>query len=202
MHKEFLPPLRLRTVRQRGEWYAEHMEWQAVIEFWFKETKPEQRFKKSAAFDRELRKRFLDTYWAVARGEMADWRKNPKGRLAEIIVLDQFARNMFRGLPQTFAYDALALALAQEAIRSGAEKKLNAKERWFLYMPFMHSESKKIQKESLRLFKQLGNKQVLGYAKVHKKIVDRFGRYPHRNKTLGRKSAAAEVAFMRTHHGF
>lgn len=178
------------------------MNWKTVIKFWFTQCRPEQWFKKSKKFDAQIRKRFLDTYWQVVKGETAQWRKSTKGRLAEIIVLDQFARNMFRGTPQSFAADPLALALSQEAMRSGAQKKLNKTERWFLCMPFMHGESKKIQKESVRLFASLGDKRNLFYAKDHKRIIDRFGRYPHRNSILGRKSTAAEKKFMRTHKGF
>lgn len=173
-----------------------------VLRFWFTETTPEQRFTKDPKFDAKLRRRFLDTYWRVAKGEMADWRKSAKGRLAEIIVLDQFARNMFRGSGQAFAADSIALTLAQEAIRSGADKKLTKAERQFLYLPFMHSESRLIQRESVKLFKKFHDKKSLWFARDHKKVVDRFGRFPHRNKALGRKSTAAEMRFMRTHKGY
>jgi len=178
------------------------MNWKSVIRFWFKECTPKQWFTKSKSFDAKVRKRFLKTYWAVARGETAHWRSTPKGRLAEIIVLDQFARNMFRSAPQAFAYDSLALALAQEALRARADKKMNKQERMFLYLPFMHSESRKIQRESVELFKKLGQKEALWYAKDHKKLIDRFGRFPHRNVALGRKSTSVEKKFMRTHKGY
>lgn len=178
------------------------MKWQAVITFWFHEASPEQKFTKDKKFDALIRRRFLDTHRAATKGELAGWRKSAKGRLAEIIVLDQFSRNMFRGLPQAFASDAVALTLAQEAIRAGAEKKLTKTERQFLYLPFMHSESKKLQRESVQLFKKLGDKKSLWFARDHKKVVDRFGRFPHRNKALGRPSTAAEKKFMRTHKGY
>ena len=175
----------------------------SVIKFWFEELGPDQWFfKPTKKFDALIRRKFLKTYEAVVRGETADWRKNPQGRLAEIIVLDQFSRNMFRGSPQAFLYDSLALALAQEAIAAGADRKMSKDERMFLYLPFMHSESKKIQKESMRLFKSLGDKQTTWFALDHKKIIDTFGRYPHRNKILGRKSTAAEKKFMLTHKGY
>ncbi|OGG49424.1 hypothetical protein A2763_03810 [Candidatus Kaiserbacteria bacterium RIFCSPHIGHO2_01_FULL_54_36] len=179
------------------------MSWRPFIKFWFKECGPDQWFfKKRKAFDRLLRKRFLSLYGEVVRGEHADWRKSPKGRLAEIIIVDQLSRNMFRGTPAMFAYDALALALAQEAVRARADKRLTKWERVFMYLPFMHSESKKIQRESLRLFKSIGDKQNTWYARDHKRIVDRFGRYPHRNYILGRKSTPAEKKFMQTHKGY
>lgn len=175
------------------------MTWKSIIAFWFKECKPAQWFTKSAAFDRRVRKRFMKTYSQVVQGKTAEWRKTPRGRLAEIIVLDQFARNMFRGTSQSFAHDALALALAQEAIRARADKKLSPIMRRFLYMPFMHSESKAIQKQSLALFASVGETR---YARDHKKIIDRFGRFPHRNRALGRTSTIAERKFMRAHKGY
>jgi len=178
------------------------MHWKTVLTFWFKQTKPEQRFAKRKKFDAVIRRKFLKTYMQIVRGEKAEWRANACGRLAEIVVLDQFARNMFRDTPSMFAHDALALALAQEAIRAGADKKLTREERMFLYMPFMHSESRVIHRESLKLFKGLGNKEALWYARDHKKIIDRFGRYPHRNKVLGRKITAVEKKFLKTHKGY
>lgn len=159
-------------------------------------------FQKSARFDAKVRRKFLNTYESAACGETAHWRSTPKGRLAEIIVLDQFARNMFRGKARAFAADPLALILAQEALRAGADKKMSKYERLFLYLPFMHSESKKVQRDSVRLFKKLGDKQVLWFAKDHQKVVNRFGRFPHRNKALGLKSTAAEKKFMKTHKGY
>ena len=176
------------------------MTWKAIIKFWFEECGPDQWFfKKRKSFDKKIRTKFLKTYWQVVKNETAIWRTHPRGRLAEIIVLDQFARNMFRGSAQAFANDALALALAQEAIRNGADKKLSKVQRMFLYMPFMHSESKRVQKESLKLFTSTGETR---YAKDHKKIIDRFGRFPHRNSLLGRKITPAEKKFMATHKGY
>ena len=159
-------------------------------------------FNKQKGFDGLIRKKFLKTYWQVVRGETADWRRTPRGRLAEIIVLDQFSRNMFRGTPDMYTYDPLALALAQEAIAAGADKKLSNNERLFMYLPFEHSESKKIQRESLRLFRNLGLKWLIPYVLDHKRIVDRFGHFPHRNKILGRKSTAAEKKFTMKHKGY
>jgi len=179
------------------------MSWKAVVKFWF-EGKGFQDwfFSKKPGFDSLVRKKFLKTYRAIVRGETAHWRTTPRGRLAEIIVLDQFSRNMFRDTPEMYRYDALALALAQEALRAGADKKLTKDERMFMYVPFEHSESKKIQRESLRLFKQIWNKKNLKYAIDHKRIIDRFGRFPHRNAILGRKSTAAEKKFMLRHKGY
>ena len=180
------------------------MDWKTVITFWFGECGPDQWFfKKTKTFDRLLRKKFLKTYEEVVRGEHADWRAHPKGRLAEIIIIDQLSRNMFRGTAGMFAYDTLALALSQEAVAAGADKRMTKDERLFMYLPFMHSESKKVQKESMRLFRKYhGDKKTIWFAADHKKIIDRFGRYPHRNKILGRKSTPAEKKFMLTHKGY
>ncbi len=178
------------------------MHWDTVIKFWFKDSSPKQWFTKDKKFDAQVRLKFLTTYWQVVRGETAHWRKAPRGRLAEIIVLDQFSRNMFRGTPAMYQYDALALALAQEAIAQGAEKSLSKDERMFMYLPFEHSESKVIQRESVRLFKQIWGKDMMKYAIDHKRIVDRFGRFPHRNAILGRKNTAAEKKFLKTHKGY
>ena len=179
------------------------MGWKAVIDFWFKDKgQKEWFFSKSTELDKEMRRNFLKLHGEIVRGEHATCRRAPKGRLAEIIVLDQFSRNMFRGTAEMFAYDPLALALAQEAVSQGADKKLSDNEKLFLYLPFEHSESKKIQKESVRLFRRAGLKWVVPYALDHKRIIDRFGRFPHRNKILGRKSTAAEKKFMRVHKGY
>ena len=130
----------------------------------------------------------------VAHGECATWRQTPEGRLAEIIVLDQLSRNMFRDTPQSFAFDGQALFLAQECIRSGDDKKLASQQRHFAYMPYMHSESLVIQKQSLELFGSLG---PIKYAQAHYDIIERFGRFPHRNKILDRTSSDEEVAFLK-----
>ena len=116
--------------------------------------------------------------------------------MAEIIVLDQFSRNLFRDSPAAFAQDALALALAQETVAQGLDLKLAPEQRSFLYMPYMHSESAKIHQIGLELFKQLGNPINLEFEQKHKVIIDRFGRYPHRNAVLGRTSTAEELEFL------
>ncbi len=173
-----------------------------VLTFWFDETKPELHFKKDAAFDALVKQRFLATYWAAVKGELSDWRATPEGRLAEVIVLDQFARNMFRDDPQAFAHDPVALALAQEAVRAGDDMRLDPRRRRFLYLPFMHSESRKVHAEAQALFDKLGDEETSRYEAMHKSIVDRFGRYPHRNAVLGRASTKEEEAFLEQNKGF
>lgn len=176
-----------------------HTTWQDIIHFWFEECNPKDWWRAAVTFDEEIRTRFLETHGAVVRGETEEWRESPRGRLAEVIVLDQFSRNMFRGTPAAFASDPLALALAQEAVRGGHDQSLDESERRFLYMPFMHSESRVIHVEAMRLFGALGD---IEYEQAHKDIIDRFGRYPHRNAILGRVSTPEEKAFLKTHKGF
>jgi len=169
---------------------------QDVLHFWFEEAEPEQLFEKDVAFDAEIRARFAGTHEAAARGELASWRDTPEGRLAEIIVLDQFSRNLFRDDPRAFACDGMALVLAQEAIRAGADRDMPPARRVFLYMPFMHSESRVIHVEAERLFRQPGLENNHAFELKHKAIIDRFGRFPHRNRVLGRASTPEELAFL------
>jgi len=117
-------------------------------------------------------------------------------------VLDQFSRNMFRGTPRSFATDPLALSIAQHAIAAGLDRQLDNQQRWFLYMPFQHCEDRAVQARSIELFTQLGDRENLGYAQRHKEVIDRFGRFPHRNEVLGRVSTPEELEFIATHRGF
>ncbi|HET7592917.1 MAG TPA: DUF924 family protein [Rhodanobacteraceae bacterium] len=167
-----------------------------ILRFWFEEATPEQHFKRDDVFDAAIREHFADTYAAAARGELAAWRTGADGRLAEVIVLDQFPRNLFRGDPRAFACDVVALVLAQEAIHAGADRELPAARRAFLYMPFMHSESRVIHVDAERLFRQSGLERNYEFELKHKAIIDRFGRYPHRNAILGRRSTPEELAFL------
>ena len=154
-----------------------------VLKFWFEEIEPSQWWVKDLAFDQEIEKRFSLVHKAANRGELFGWRESAKGRLAEILVLDQFSRNIFRDKPQSFASDSLALVLAQEAISSDADKELTPTERAFLYMPFLHSESLLIHEEAVKLYEANGIENNLTFEVKHKVIIERFGRYPHRNST-------------------
>ncbi|WP_180011114.1 MULTISPECIES: DUF924 family protein [Acinetobacter] len=172
------------------------MNYQDILDSWFSpETQPNW-FAKSDQFDQSLKEKFGDILEQASRAELWSWRKNADGRLAEIIVLDQFSRNIFRDTPRAFAQDSLALALAQEAISQDLDKQLSPEQRSFLYMPFMHSESKLIHEFALKLFQRLGNPENLEYEIKHKIIIDRFGRYPHRNQILGRESTEEELSFL------
>ncbi|CAI2157420.1 DUF924 family protein [Serratia fonticola] len=169
---------------------------QHVLDFWFEEIDPVMWFKKDDEFDRVLRTRFGQLWQAASQGELAHWRATIKGRLAEIIVLDQFSRNLFRNTPRSFACDGMALVLAQEAIATGLCENLTVEQRGFLYLPFMHSESALIHQQALELFRQLNNGDQLEFEIRHKAIIDRFGRYPHRNEILGRESTLEEQEFL------
>lgn len=184
-------------LRIRLPWHNPAM--QDVLDFWFRELQPSDWYARSVELDARIRTRFETIHQQVAAGETSEWRDTPGGRLAEIIVLDQFSRNMFRDQSQAFATDPMALALSQEAIRSGADRELDDTRRAFLYMPFMHSESRRIHERALVLFRDLPN---LDYELRHKAIIDRFGRYPHRNAALGRTSTAEEIEWMARNPGF
>ena len=170
--------------------------YQDVIEFWFHEIDEEMWWKKDTEFDQLIQNRFGELLERAAAGELYDWRANALGSLAEVILLDQFPRNMYRGNPQSFAYDPIALVLAQTAIARGFDQELSGAQRHFLYMPFMHSESKQIHVEAVRLFATLENPSSLEFELKHKTIIDRFGRYPHRNEILGRVSTSEEIEFL------
>lgn len=169
----------------------------AILRFWFEETSPKQWWKVDPAFDAIVRERFAAIHRSACLGELWSWRKEARGRLAEIIVLDQFSRNMFRGKPQAFASDAMALALAQEAVAGGHDALLPPTERVFIYLPYEHSESGVVQAESVNLIAALGKAELHDYALRHQAIVDRFGRFPHRNQILGRESTPEELEFLK-----
>lgn len=167
-----------------------------VLHFWFEELTPAQHFSADTALDALIRQRFAPTWEAARQCELWTWRATPRGRLAEILVLDQFSRNIHRGTPLAFAQDALALALAQELVTGQHDRALPAAERAFAYMPYMHSESLAIHDQALLLFNQPGLENNLQFEVRHRDIVARFGRYPHRNVVLGRESTPEEIAFL------
>jgi uncharacterized protein (DUF924 family) len=173
------------------------MDYNEVINFWFCEIKPQGWWRKDASLDRRIAEQFLVVHAAVAKCELYGWRESSLGRLAEVIVLDQFSRNIFRGTRRAFQYDPLALCLAQEAIATNAHEVLSAEKKAFLYMPFMHSESLKIHQVAVRLFSEPGLEWHLKFELKHKAIIDQFGRYPHRNEVLGRESTEEESEFLK-----
>lgn len=170
----------------------------SVLNFWFEEIDSKQWWAKDSAFDQMIKDQFLSSYQQAIRGELYQWRQSAEGRLAEIIILDQFSRNMFRAQKEAFAHDYLAVALTQAAIDVGADLTLldEPAKLAFLYMPLMHSESAIIHEQAVNMFSQAGLESNLEFEYKHKKIIDRFGRYPHRNQVLGRQSTAEEIEFL------
>lgn len=168
-----------------------------ILHYWFEELTPDDWFKADAARDAEIARRFRKIYDELAAGVPPSWLTGPDGFLAAILVLDQFPRNMFRGTPRAFATDAAALELAKRAIAEGKDMQVSSERRAFIYMPFQHAENQNDQARSVELFTALGNKLNLDFAVRHKRVVDRFGRFPHRNEILGRESTAAEAAFLK-----
>lgn len=172
------------------------MHYQTILDFWFKEISPQKWWGKDIAFDQLIRQRFTDIHHQAARGELFNWRVTAEGRLAEIIILDQFSRNMFRDSYLAFAQDNLALVLAQEAIFKGADTLIPVEWRSFMYMPFMHSESLVIHEQAVKIFDQPGLEYNLEFELKHKVIIEKFGRYPHRNEILKRESTKEEREFL------
>lgn len=170
--------------------------YQDVLEFWFDELTPKDWFTGGAEIDSLIESRFSELHKTATQGELFEWRQNAQGRLAEIIVLDQFSRNIGRNSPAAFSADPMALALAQEAVAGGFDHQLNEQQKSFLYMPYMHSESLLIHEQAVELFSQTGLEHNLDFELKHKVIIERFGRYPHRNEVLGRTSTPEEIEFL------
>ncbi|MEM8499437.1 MAG: DUF924 family protein [Pseudomonadota bacterium] len=167
-----------------------------ILTFWFEETEQTFWFKKDTEFDGMITRRYSSVLAAAKACELYTWRSCPEGRLAEIIVLDQFSRNIFRDHPDAFSGDALALALAQEAVAVNAHLSLQGSQLAFLLMPYMHSESAMIHEQAVQLFDVPGLESNLRFEKHHKEIIDRFGRYPHRNTLMERNSTPEEIEFL------
>lgn len=177
---------------------------QDILDFWFgADDRPRAEwFRKDPAFDATVRERFGPLIEQALRRGIDDWARSPPPALARIVVLDQFTRNVFRDTPASFAGDALALAAAQELVASGQDRRLAPLQRWFVYLPFEHAEDRAAQQESMRLFGLLAAAHAelagaLEWARRHQEVIERFGRFPHRNAILGRASSAEEAAFLR-----
>lgn len=185
----------------------QHASAQAVLNFWFGSPedldygKPRQVwFQKNPEFDTEIRSRFLSLYEQAAQGKLNSWQNSPESCLALILLLDQFPRNLFRDQPKMFASDDQALAVAQYAVEQGYDQQLLDVQRWFIYLPFEHSEDLAMQYQSVALFSDLednpDNANTLDYAHRHFNVIKQFGRFPHRNAILGRESTPEEIAFL------
>ena len=169
---------------------------EAVCTFWFRELSPNQWFEADPALDRTIRERFLELHRTLKAALPAEAKTDARAALAAIIALDQFPRNMFRGEPEAFATDSMASELSRNAVGKGLDTRLSADERRFIYMPLMHSEVLADQELCVSLFKSLEDEQSLHYAVEHRDTIARFGRFPHRNRALGRQSTPDEVAFL------
>jgi len=166
-----------------------------IVSFW-RDAGPEKWFAKDDDFDRTIRLRFLPVHEAAARGELAAFEASAEGALALVLLFDQFPRNMFRGSARAFATDPQARAVANRALARGFDQLTDAMMQPFFYLPFMHSEQIADQDRCVRLFETLGDAEQLAYALRHRDIVARFGRFPHRNDTLGRDTTPAEREFL------
>ena len=165
-----------------------------IVRFW-REVGPERWFSRDDAVDVLCRERFLETYEAAARGDLPEWELEPEGALALLILLDQMPRNMFRGTRRAWATDAPAVLMAERAIDKGFNRQVAPDMRRFFYLPFMHAEDLAAQERSVTLNADLGGDSA-EYARHHRDIVARFGRFPHRNAVLGRESTPEELAFL------
>lgn len=173
------------------------MDPQAILDFWFDEIKPAQWWKKDPAFDQLIARRFGHWLEAARTGALDSWAETARGALALVIVLDQFSRNIYRNQALAFAADEQALVVATAAIDAGLDAQLNQPQKQFLYMPFMHSESLAVHQRAMALFSALDGDDSAAFERRHMEIIERFGRYPHRNAILGRVSTEAELAFLR-----
>ena len=174
---------------------------QDVLDFWFVEHGQKDWFGSTPEFDALLHEKFFDLYGHVAAGEASSWRVSPEGRVAEIVVLDQFSRQFFRGRAEAFSTDKMSLVLAQELVLSGNDKSLTNDQRFFAYLPFMHSESLKIHETALQLFTDLGDENTLKFENLHRDVLLKFGRYPKRNAALGRTSTPQELDYISSRQG-
>jgi uncharacterized protein (DUF924 family) len=168
-----------------------------VLRFWFEETKPKQWFEKDEAFDTEVRRRFLALHERLTEQPARSLLTDARTALGAVLVFDQMPRNMFRGTPRAFATDAKALELADAAVARGFDGGLSKDERMFLYLPFEHAESREAQARSVALMGGLGDRELTKWAEMHKVVIDRFGRFPHRNAALGRPSTPEEIEFLK-----
>jgi uncharacterized protein (DUF924 family) len=168
----------------------------SVLDFWFNHLSREEWFVKKDEIDAQIRDRFLDLHLALSSEVTDDWHQSADTRLALIIVFDQFPRNMFRGSPHAFATDGLALAEARFVVATGLDKQVDTSRRAFFYMPFEHSERMEDQKRSVELFTALENPDYLDYAIKHRKVIETYGRFPHRNAILGRENTPEEEDYL------
>ena len=168
---------------------------QIVVDFW-QQAGPSRWFERDDRFDAEFRSRFLDMHMAAAARQYEDWLGTPEGTLALMVLLDQFPRNAFRGTAHSYATDPLARHYAVRAVEDGMDQRIDAPMRMFVYLPFEHSESLMDQERSVAMFQALGDAKTLEFAVIHRDVIRRFGRFPHRNAALGRTPTMEELEFL------
>ena len=175
-----------------------------VLSFWFERASPKQWFSKDDSFDQEIKKEFNNTYNQAIKGELDDWKKQANSCLALVIVLDQFSRNLFRNDKRAYAQDEKSIELTKYALGKDFDKELEGPQKAFLIMPLMHSEDLADQELCVTLFSLWGEEysENLKFAKEHRDIIKEFGRFPHRNKDLGREDTLEEKEFLKNHKGF
>ncbi|MGX7349425.1 DUF924 family protein [Dolosicoccus paucivorans] len=179
-----------------------HPQAQDVLDFWFAQENEEKLFQVDPHFDQEIYERFFDLWQAASQGSLFSWRNTALGRLAEIIVLDQFSRNLWRDDARSFTQDQMALVLSQELIALDEFQQFDERQKQFALMPWMHSESAAIHTHALDLFKKYTNDQIVSFELKHKELIDEFGRYPYRNDILNRESTPEEEEFLAYWNGF
>ena len=167
-----------------------------VLSFWFLELEKPQWFKKDDSLDADIRRRFDSVHSEVSASDLGELTTSPHTALAAIIVLDQFSRNMFRGSKKTFASDPIALDLAKRVLQKELERGYSVDQKAFCYLPFEHSEAIEDQHRSVALFQALGDANYLAYAKAHLEVIEKFGRFPHRNELLSRISTPQELKYL------
>lgn len=167
--------------------------WKEVLDFWFDPDHIPLHFDEDDEFDEKVRRKFLATWKVASEGLLVDWRSNIKGRLAEIIVLDQFSRNLWRDDIRTYTQDKMAITLAQEVINHPDYNQLSVDEKKYILLPFMHSESLELHDWAFKYYEELGDKELIHYEKMHRDVLEKFGRYPYQNKDLGRESTPEEL---------
>lgn len=173
-----------------------------ILNFWFSEEVKPLWFNSTPEFDAHLKEKFGDVYQAALHGEFCDWQQSAEGCVALVVILDQFPLNMYRGLPESFDGEVKARSITKDAVNKGYDKQISNEQKAFLYMPLMHSENIADQDLSVKLFEAAGLQENLRFAMHHRDIVQRFGRFPHRNKILGRPSTQAELDYLASKDAF
>lgn len=175
--------------------------WREVLDFWFDPEHIPLQFMENKEFDEKIRERFLETWKAGSEGLLVEWRKTIRGRLAEIIVLDQFSRNLMRNDIRTYTQDKMAIALAQEVVGHPDYDTLTAEEKKFILLPFMHSESLALHDWAKPHFEALGDENTMRFEEMHREVLERYGRYPYQNDDLGRESTPEELEILAEKRG-